>query len=365
MVKRIFLITAFLLSVGYSTLFGQNTVVNTIANFDITENGTKFNFDIFSQRTSVPEFRMGNSSYFLRFATGTFANPVLTYINPKYTAGSVTDSYNEMRPFGYSSGRVAVQLYYNTYGPGDVISNEGGVQGYGEKIASVKLDIVNLNLPNLRWDEVNTAVVNPQNQTASSSFSGSYNGTLPVELAGFTASTNGNSVKLNWSTNTEENNAGFEIQRKSSEGDWKKSGYVEGSGNSTNLKNYSFTDNHLAAGKYSYRLKQIDYNGNYEFLELSGEVEIGIPKDFVLNQNYPNPFNPSTVISFELPYDSKVSLSVYDMTGRRVSVLIDNQQKQANYYSVSLNASSLSSGVYFYELRTDKESQTKKMTLVK
>ncbi len=365
MVRGIFSVTAIILCLISGKLSAQHTVVNTIANFDITENGTKFSFDIFTLRTSEGNFRMGNSSYFLRFTTGTFANPILTYVNPKYTAGSVTASYNEMQPFGYSSGRVAVQLYYNTNGPGDIITSEGGVQGYGEKIASVRLDIMNLNLPDLRWDAVNTAVVNPQNQSAVSTFSGSYNGTLPVDLAGFTAATNGNSVKLSWSTNTEENNAGFEIQRKFMEGEWKKVGYIDGNGNSTTVSNYSYSDNHLAAGRYSYRLRQIDYNGNYEFFELTGEVEIGIPKDFALNQNYPNPFNPSTVISFDLPYDSKVSLSIYDMRGRRVSVLIDNQQKQANYYSVPLNASSLSSGVYFYELRTDKESLTKKMTLVK
>jgi hypothetical protein len=365
MSKSILSISVVLLFLFSGSLRSQNNVTNTIANFDITENGTKFNFDIFTLRTSAPDFRMGNSSYFLRFVTGTFANPVLTYVNPKYTVGSVTSSYNEMQPFGYSSGKVAIQLYYNSGGPGDVISNDPGVQGFGEKIASVKLDIITLNLPDLRWDNINTAVVNPQNESAISTNNGFYNSALPVELSSFSAVSNGNSVKLSWSTSSEENNAGFEVQRKSATGDWIKAGYVQGSGNSVDLKNYTYNDNQLPTGSYSYRLKQIDFNGNYEFHNLSTEIEIGIPKDFALNQNFPNPFNPSTVISFDLPYDSRVSLSVYDISGRRISMLIDNELKQANYYSVTMNGSSLSSGVYFYELRTDKEVQTKKMTLVK
>lgn len=343
----------------------QNTVMNTVANFNITENGTKFNFDIYTLRTSAGDFIMGNSSYFLRYTAGTFSNPVLTYINPKYTSGSVTNSYDQMRPFGYSSGRVAVQLYYNSNGPGDIISSELGSLGYGEKIASVSMDIVSLNLPDFRWDNLNTAVVNPQNITATSTNVGYYNGTLPVELSAFSASVSGNSVTLNWATSFEESNSGFEIERSAGDGQFSKIGFVAGNGNTSSPRSYSFSDRNLNTGSYTYRLRQIDYNGNFSYFDLQGGVEVGIPGDFVLHQNYPNPFNPSTTINFDLPYAARVTLSVYDMSGRLVATAISNESRPAGYYSVSFNASSLSSGVYFYELRTDMEVRSRKFTLVK
>lgn len=352
------------LIVAGTSLKANFAVTNTVANFNITDNGTKFSFDIYSLSTGKSEIRMGSSSFYIRFVAGTFANPELTFVNPKYTSGSVSNSYNEMRHFIHSSGRVYVQLYYSG-GTGDILSDEEGITGFGEKIASVSMDIVNYNLPDLRWDNVNTGVVNTLNQTAVSTNNGSFNGTLPVELSTFTASASGNSVKLNWSTNSEENNSGFEVQRRSENGDWTRAGFVSGSGNSSEMKSYTFSDRNLQRGEYSYRLKQIDFNGYYEFHELTGNVIIGGPGSFALHQNYPNPFNPSTVIAFELPYDAKVSLRVYDISGRLISTLIDNQFRTADYYSVSFNATSMSSGVYFYELRTDKDVRTAKMTLVK
>ncbi|MBX7042893.1 MAG: T9SS type A sorting domain-containing protein [Ignavibacteria bacterium] len=359
-IKAVVFLLAFAAGAG-----AQNTVVNTIANFNITDNGTKFSFDVFTLKTSAPEFRMGNSSYFLRFVAGTFANPELTYINPKYTSGSVTASYDQMRGFGYASGRVAVQLFFNSNGLGDDISADPGVEGFGEKIATVRMDIVALNLPDLRWDNLNTAVVNTQNQSAMSTNNGSYNSTLPVELLAFSAAVTGNSVRLLWSTSAEENNAGFEIQRMPEGGSWTTAGYVEGSGNSAQIREYTFTDRSLGKGKFAYRLKQIDFNGNYEFHELGSMVEIGTPEQFKLHQNYPNPFNPSTVLSFDLPYSSDVTLSVYDLSGRLVRTLINNELRQPDYYKVSFDGSSVSSGVYFYRLQTSKEVQTGKMTLVK
>ena len=113
-----------------------------------------------------------------------------------------------------------------------------------------------------------------------------------------------------------------------------------------------------------YRLKQIDFNGNFEYFNLSNEVIIGIPSKFELSQNYPNPFNPSTKITFALPNDGKVSLKIYDMTGKEVMLLV-NEVKTAGYYSDSFNASSLSSGIYFYTLSADNFTATKKMMLVK
>ena len=190
---------------------------------------------------------------------------------------------------------------------------------------------------------------------------------LPVELTSFVSIVNRRDVTLNWTTATETNNSGFDIER-SSEGVWTKIGNVNGYGTTTTPNNYSYTDRNLNTGKYNYRLKQIDYNGNFEYFNLNSEINVGIPAKYDLSQNYPNPFNPSTKINFDLPVDGKVSLKLFDMSGREVATLV-NEVKTAGYYTVSFNASStaggLSSGVYFYRLNAGEFSVTKKMMLIK
>ncbi|HCN37217.1 MAG TPA: hypothetical protein DIS94_05840 [Bacteroidetes bacterium] len=195
-----------------------------------------------------------------------------------------------------------------------------------------------------------------------------YTKPLPVQLVSFSGVAIGNSVTLSWVTSSEINNSGFEIQRlKTGEvnTDWVKVGFVVGSGNTNEIKNYSFEDNNLTPGNYTYRLKQIDYNGNYEFHGLNSSVNIGIPGKFVLNQNYPNPFNPETVISFEIPIESKINITVYDITGRLISKLVSGQIYQAGVYQVSFNAGNIPSGVYFYRLESEKFTETKRMVKIK
>lgn len=187
----------------------------------------------------------------------------------------------------------------------------------------------------------------------------------PVELASFVAVVSGNDVALNWTTSSESNNAGFDIERSSvNSGSWSKVGYVAGSGNSSVPMSYTFNDRGLNTGNYSYRLKQTDLNGNFEYHNLNTEVNIGIPLKFELSQNYPNPFNPVTQIDFEIPENGNVNLSIYDNSGKLVSTLT-NGFKTAGYYTVNFNATSLASGVYFYRLTSSNFSQVKKMTLIK
>ncbi|MFZ1323397.1 MAG: T9SS type A sorting domain-containing protein [Ignavibacteria bacterium] len=188
---------------------------------------------------------------------------------------------------------------------------------------------------------------------------------LPVELSSFISNVNGTDVTLNWTTASELNNSGFDIERKNSvSGNWSKVGNVTGNGTVSTPQNYSFTDRGLTTGKYNYRLKQIDFNGNFEYFNLSNEVGIGIPEKYSLSQNYPNPFNPSTKISYDLPTDGMVSLRLFDMTGREVASIV-NEVQSAGYYTVNFNASSLSSGVYFYTISSNNFIATKKLMLVK
>ena len=190
---------------------------------------------------------------------------------------------------------------------------------------------------------------------------GSY--VIPVELTSFEARTAEDNVKLTWRTATELNNLGFEIQRKVNGGEYNKVGFVPGFGTTTESKVYSYTDSKLAAGNYTYRLMQQDYDGSFEY---SNEIEVmvNVPIVYSLEQNYPNPFNPSTVISYQLPVSGLVNLKVYDVLGNEVITLV-NEEKPVGSYDIEFNASHLGSGVYFYRLQAGSFVQTRKMTLLK
>jgi hypothetical protein len=171
---------------------------------------------------------------------------------------------------------------------------------------------------------------------------------IPVELTSFTASVTADAVVLNWSTATELNNHGFEIERKS-DGSFRTIGFVEGYGTTTETQNYNYTDSNVDPGSYYYRLKQVDYNGSYEYSDLV-EVEVLAPDVFALNQNYPNPFNPNTMITYSLAVDSKVTLKVFDVLGQEVVTLI-NGNVTAGRQEINFNASGINSGVYFYQIK--------------
>jgi hypothetical protein len=200
---------------------------------------------------------------------------------------------------------------------------------------------------------------------------------LPVELTSFTATSVRLNTELKWGTATEINNHGFEIERtflhdlnsekKSSAAakNWSSVGFVEGSGNSNAPKEYSFKDKVQKPGKYSYRLKQIDRDGQFKYTQ-SVEIEVGtVPKVFALEQNYPNPFNPSTTIGFTLNATGKTSLKIYDAIGREVVTLVDEVLEAGVYHQQIFNASRFASGVYFARLVSGSNVQVKKLMLMK
>jgi hypothetical protein len=187
---------------------------------------------------------------------------------------------------------------------------------------------------------------------------------IPVELTNFTANVSHNSVSLKWSTATELNNYGFDIERKIEDSNWDKTGFVPGYGTTSEIKNYSFIDNNLTAGRYNYRIKQIDYNGSFNYHYLSETIEVSIPEVFDLAQNYPNPFNPTTNIKYSVSNEKVVKLTVLNSIGQEIAVLV-NESQQPGVYIVNFNGSSLSSGVYFYKLTAGDFVSTRKMLMVK
>lgn len=209
------------------------------------------------------------------------------------------------------------------------------------------------------WTTWSNAPCGPEDGMVSSDYS-----YVPVELTSFAANVNAaGQVELNWSTATELNNLGFQVERKSINGEYLAIGYVQGNGTTTERKEYSFIDRTVEPGKYVYRLKQMDFDGKYDY---SPEVEVDVhpPLQFSLEQNYPNPFNPSTKIKFGLAENTTVKVAVYNLLGELVATLVNNQLS-AGFYEVEFNATSLPSGMYIYSIETPVFKEVKKMMLMK
>ena len=186
---------------------------------------------------------------------------------------------------------------------------------------------------------------------------------IPVEFVSFNARLSENKVVLNWSTATEKNNYGFYIERTAIGESWNQIGFVKGAGTTLTGRNYQYTDNSVLSGKYSYRLRQVDFDGATHYSS-AVDVDLTVPAKFELSQNYPNPFNPSTSISYQLPKRGQVTLTIFDILGKEIVTLV-NEQKDAGNYEVKFNANNLSSGMYFYRIHVGDFVSVKKMMLMK
>jgi photosystem II stability/assembly factor-like uncharacterized protein len=191
---------------------------------------------------------------------------------------------------------------------------------------------------------------------------------IPVELTSFTGKVVDGKVVLNWRTATETNNRGFDIESSSDDITFAKVGYVPGFGTTTESHSYSYSLSLNNSDKQYFRLKQVDFDGTSEYSNII-EVDSPVPDDYTISQNYPNPFNPSTKISFAVPVDAKVKVSVYNALGQKITDLT-NRQYSAGRYDLNFNAGNLSSGLYFYIIQAKGNNgssfvTTRKMVLLK
>ncbi|HLG33018.1 MAG TPA: T9SS type A sorting domain-containing protein, partial [Ignavibacteriaceae bacterium] len=187
---------------------------------------------------------------------------------------------------------------------------------------------------------------------------------VPVELISFSGFYENEKIILLWTTASELNNNGFEIQKSVDEENWQPISFVEGKGTSSEYNSYDFEDTYVSNEKNYYRLKQIDFDGTYTYSDIITVYSMDLPLTFELFQNYPNPFNPTTTIKYDLPKSGNVELVIYDILGRKVKSLV-NETKEAGRYEVKWDASNSASGVYIYQLRTENFIDTKKMILIR
>ena len=354
-------------------------------------------FDVFIEWTNsgvAPNFEFAGSQLYFSFnrnvlsippgvwpPTGGAANPDTTHFSFKIVGSDLVTAMQPRNNSMYTATSPTADILrgaINTFpGAGFGVNIPAGFPGV--KIARYRLwnknGTFNVQQLNLAWRNppvvafttkifAYVGTTNTDITTSATHTIDFNNDPLPVELASFAASTNRNNVTLNWSTAKEINNSGFDIERKAvNSTDWTRAGNVAGNGTTNETRSYTFTER-ISTGNYNYRLKQIDFNGNFEYFNLSNEVEVGVPSKFDMSQNYPNPFNPTTKINYDLPVDGKVSIVLYDISGREVAKLV-NEVKTAGYYTVQFNASNLSSGMYFYRISANDFSSTKKMVLIK
>ena len=277
-----------------------------------------FNFDFYLDWYANPS---GVVTVAVTYDGGTTSTPIYTLTNPTGNVGPTSISGNFTTP---ASGSENTQI-------------------------EITYDGNSFNIDYIYWDNMCLEFI------------------VPVEFTAFIAEPNGVDVKLSWATATETNNKGFEIERASSSTtpvqEWVNVGFVPGFGTTTEPKSYSYLDSKLRSGKYSYRLKQIDYDGSFSYSDVI-EVEVITPTTFSLEQNFPNPFNPTTSIRFSIPVEADVKLSVYNTLGQEVAEILSARLKEG-YHEVDFDAGSLTSGIYFYRLEAEKFVDVKKMIILK
>lgn len=363
------------LGITYQTAL-QNYIANTLAgnitaaSYPEAGSGRVVQAQVVSSNSQTPT--VGTNS------TTTFAGTNLTFTANITTTAPVTVTYLQNviptpvipLPTGIS---VVSRYYWKVSAPGISFTN-GKVSFPLSALAGVQnpsaLHILKRSNSTQPWQDLGSTIVggNLESTTPFDSFSefaigSDISNSLPVELTAFSAKSVNEGVKLEWQTASELNNDRFEIERSLDRTMFAVVGTVRGAGTTTEAKSYAFVDNTAQNGKFYYRLKQVDFNGSVNYSNIV-EVVKDKPTTFELAQNYPNPFNPTTTINYQLPISALVTLKVYDVVGREVATLV-NARQEAGRYDVNFNATSLSSGVYFYRLQAGSFVQTKKMMLVK
>ncbi len=336
-----------------------------------------YEFDIYLQRTGATEFEYANNSqFFINF------NPAIKNGGSlSFTVVSGSCELNLLQQVLQS--KLSVDNVNNRFriaahtpsgaGTGTVISAGGLGTRIGRFRVTNTVSFGNFR-PELSWyngptgfftkifayvSSLNVEITNSVNHITTLT-----NSSLPVILTEFISLTGTGSIQLKWKTAGEINNKGFEIERKLFNGNWLNVVFVNGFGTVNEIKEYSWLDKMLMPGTYYYRLKQIDFNGNYEYYDLALPVIISKPSKFEISQNYPNPSNPNSRIDYQVPELVNVNITVYDMLGKEVAVLV-NEPKGPGIYTAVFDGANISSGTYFYLIKAGDFKQIKKLILVK
>jgi parallel beta-helix repeat protein len=342
----------------------HNTAINEGGGIRIySGSGPTLINNTFSHNTSYPNY--GGNVSVSDFGAPVFMNNIVAYA----TEGC------GFRVIGVSPTPVlSFNLFYENFGgnyvglapgTGDVVGNPAFVGGlasaYDYHLTSTSAAI-NAGNPDPAYNDPD------QTRNDIGAFYFYLGPPTPIVLASFSASANSGNVTLSWITASQINCFGWVVQRLTGQGafvDLNAAAPVQAQGTGYENQSYSFTDQMVQAGQYSYRLKQIGLDNSASYSNpITVTVSSATVKEFSLSQNYPNPFNPQTSIVFSLPEAGAVKLAIYDLTGRMVQVLVSGFQS-AGQHNVAWRADGLSSGTYMYRLEAGQQIITKQLVLVK
>ena len=366
--KRIVIATLLLLALCGSVLADVNLQFVVVQN-DLHTGG---NFDVKVQvASSSGSFNLGISNIVFTYNTAALSPLPLTVTPHNFSGGN----YSTMTLSEPVAGRLSLNIVLNSTNNGTIVETAW------KDVATIRFTIINQDLfPTLLW---RTATPNSTVLFQHDNFTLLTNGTLtplgdvslPVALNSFSAMNVNGVVKLLWTTQSEQDNLGFNLFRsESSSGAYAKinGALIPGAGTSTAPRNYSFTDDRLENGHtYFYQLEDIDINGR---ITRHGPIEIKVesvqlPENFYVEQNYPNPFNPSTTIRFGLPEAASIRMQIYNMRGELVRTLVDGQREAGNlsesWDGTSDSGALVPTGIYICRIQNGTSHKSIKMLFAK
>lgn len=383
------LLALVLLLCAADTLVAQ-TYTCTVENQ--TSDGTSYTFDVYMLRTSVTKVYLGDADFAFTFTSGNFTSPTINWITGIDPTGRIESSYGVSPAIVAPGDRIVISVTkpaWSTQGQFDSRVDTISTQGLGTLIGRFTVSGVNnpggtaglaWRLPPTTPNETvvfTMAATTPwasTDVTSSGTYTAPPSAPLPVQISSFAATVvSAQQTRITWTTLSETENYGFEVQRSLS----KTSGFaslpgsfVAGHGTTVDHHDYAYIDATAGTAKYFYRLKQIDMDATVHYtdpIQPSGTTDVKdrAPVVFALMQNYPNPFNPSTEIKFSVENTGRATVRLYNILGAEVSTLFDGMAEAGQYYRVRLDGSRLASGVYFYRLESEGKSDLKKMVLLK
>ncbi len=364
------LIPASILTIILVLLAGSQFAQAQVGNATITtaRNGVNFDVSVFIQRIGGIGWNMGSSSFVFNYNSSAMTFDSILTKGQWDVSTSVL--YGPLLSASYLSGNArSVETDNPTTGSGT------DVPVVPTLVGTLRFTITNFSVNhNITWTSTSiTQIHDALGNLLSIILTDPTNGPLPIQLSSFVASVaTAGQAGLRWTTLSEINNYGFEVQKAVNNSASFQSitgSFISGNGTTTVKHDYSYVDKSYASGNV-YRLKQLDLDGTAHFtdavdpLGVTGVAGKVLPTVYSLSQNYPNPFNPSTVIEFALPKDAHVTLEVYNIIGQKVATLVD-EVRPAGYHSVKFDGTNLSSGMYLYRLSTGQQTFLKKLLLMK
>lgn len=362
--RRTFLVFA-LAALIVNGLNAQPTV-DTLKFAVVTNNGSTYSVKVQIKSTSAPGAGLGTATFQFTFNKTNLSYPTsptvnVDYVFQNFSGGSYVSDVTQ--PL---AGVVSVNISYN------------GAAGAGTPVSTSFVDVATIvfttTVPsgssNLVWNLVEVLTDDNLNIWNNNALVPLNTIPLPVELASFSAAAGpGIQAVLTWTTVSEKNNYGFEVQKSlDAKTNYQTipNSFIKGHGTTLVSHSYSYTVANPGSGNWYYRLKQVDLDGTTTYtvgIQAGGSVK-PVPKEFALDQNYPNPFNPTTTISYAMPKDGRVTMEVFNVIGQRVALLVD-EYKEAGYHTVPFDAHALASGIYFYRFVTPEVHLLKKMMVLK